>query len=960
MKYTSIISLTLFVLLSLNSFATHYWEGDVNHSWNNPGNWDEGTVPGSGDDVIILAGTPYDCWVASTDQNCNYLFIMAGASLRVYDETLSIMGGLSVYGTLKMDNENGHIWAYGNVTWYSGSSANISAWARIYALGNWEFRNGSNVHLDDGFVSFLGSSTCSITCKSTNSYFNSLILTNNHDIEFSTTSTAPLVVNNDLSVGNSAVFVSNSSQDIIVNGLLDLYNGYLHFSSGTFVYNGPGTNVVLLSNYFNNLTVNPNGLLNCIHPFIINGDLTINGGMLETDNVHIYGDWINNVGSSAYIEGTAEVTFKGSAYQKCSNEVFYKLSIDKTGGYMFPEAGATIQVLGSFEISDGKLQMNNNSVLDIDGDVTIANGSAIDANYITDVIINFSGSPWVDNNTTVAGFYPGTSTFNFDHSSGYHGVNTDASDFFFYDIEITGGGSVFINENIRVLNDVTVSNGGWADNNYTYFDHYFYGDITVIGFNYFTDKKDIFFSGTNDQYLLAGNNGITLGNVTIDKSSKSGFDNKSNTVYFSSNYLYSDLDVNSLLINSGTLQMNHSWLTTQNDINLISGGKLAFDAGCELKIADGSDIYINPGGTFESIGSVSDPVIVSHISSGYYSFTVNGGGIIGAKHTIFEYMDNFGIYLTSGSSVDLNYPFDYCEFRNGISGGILLALNNAQNFTVTNAKFPQNTWGSNYNVFRTESSTNVTFEHAQGDFEGESFDYDPNNTVDWDYSPVMARVTLFLEGPFNGSGMNTDINGFLPLSQPYSLSPWNYNGTESVPGIPSASIVDWVLIALRTSGSDASTAGESSTVAYHAAFLLDDGSVVDADGSPNLPFMTGIATTDNVYMVVWHRNHLGVLSANPLIYTGGAYQYDFSTGSGQYFGGTLGCKDLGNNTWGLIAGNGDGSSQINLADKLYNWSFSCGESNYSSGDFNMNAQVNNQDKNDFWVQNYGKSSQIVD
>ena len=43
----------LFVFFTFNLQATHFWEGDVNYSWNNAGNWDMGTVPGAGDDVII-------------------------------------------------------------------------------------------------------------------------------------------------------------------------------------------------------------------------------------------------------------------------------------------------------------------------------------------------------------------------------------------------------------------------------------------------------------------------------------------------------------------------------------------------------------------------------------------------------------------------------------------------------------------------------------------------------------------------------------------------------------------------------------------------------------------------------------------------------------------------------------------------------------------------------------------
>ncbi|MBN1338239.1 MAG: right-handed parallel beta-helix repeat-containing protein, partial [Bacteroidales bacterium] len=60
-------------------------------------------------------------------------------------------------------------------------------------------------------------------------------------------------------------------------------------------------------------------------------------------------------------------------------------------------------------------------------------------------------------------------------------------------------------------------------------------------------------------------------------------------------------------------------------------------------------------------------------------------------------------------------------------------------------------------------------------------------------------LKAFLEGPFNGSEMNTTLNsgGHLPLSQPYNQAPWYYSGTEAVTAIPNTDVVDWVLIELR-------------------------------------------------------------------------------------------------------------------------------------------------------------------
>ena len=47
----------------------------------------------------------------------------------------------------------------------------------------------------------------------------------------------------------------------------------------------------------------------------------------------------------------------------------------------------------------------------------------------------------------------------------------------------------------------------------------------------------------------------------------------------------------------------------------------------------------------------------------------------------------------------------------------------------------------------------------------ESFDYDPNNRVNW--TGRMLSLKAYLEGPFNGTNMNTTLNGILPLSHPF-------------------------------------------------------------------------------------------------------------------------------------------------------------------------------------------------
>lgn len=221
---------------------------------------------------------------------------------------------------------------------------------------------------------------------------------------------------------------------------------------------------------------------------------------------------------------------------------------------------------------------------------------------------------------------------------------------------------------------------------------------------------------------------------------------------------------------------------------------------------------------------------------------------------------------------------------------------------------------------------------------------------------ILVDIGLFLEGPFNGTDMNTNLNaaGFLPLVQPYNTAPWNYNGMEEVGSIPNDDIVDWVLVELRDAP-DAATATPATVYARQAAFLLKNKAVVSGDGTSWLEFYGTI--TQNLFVVVWHRNHLGIMSAVPVVKTGGIYSYDFTGGADRAYGGSSAQKEIAPGVWGMITGNGNGDNIIDLSDKT-RWNTDAPKSGYKPADYDMNGRVNNQDKNDLWFVNSGSQSQV--
>ncbi len=223
---------------------------------------------------------------------------------------------------------------------------------------------------------------------------------------------------------------------------------------------------------------------------------------------------------------------------------------------------------------------------------------------------------------------------------------------------------------------------------------------------------------------------------------------------------------------------------------------------------------------------------------------------------------------------------------------------------------------------------------------------------------IDLDVLVFLEGPYEGAEMTTNLNlaGEIPLAQPYSVLPWDYPGTESVGSIPNADVVDWVLVELRDAASAAGATG-ATRLAQQAGFLLKNGSVVGIDGLSNLQFSTSFS--DGLYLIVWHRNHLGVISATALTGSGGLYSYDFSESLSQAHGGGAGYKLIGTSVYGMPGGDENGDGDIDATDKAA-WTANAGTEGYQSSDFNLDNQVNNPDKNDTWVENGAHSSQVPD
>ena len=221
---------------------------------------------------------------------------------------------------------------------------------------------------------------------------------------------------------------------------------------------------------------------------------------------------------------------------------------------------------------------------------------------------------------------------------------------------------------------------------------------------------------------------------------------------------------------------------------------------------------------------------------------------------------------------------------------------------------------------------------------------------------VELSLSVFIEGPFNGADMNAALNNIdnFPLIQPFNIHPWYYDGDEAIQVIPNSPITDWVLVELRDANS-ADSAFSTRMIARQAAFLLRNGSIVAIDGASNL--RVPVSINQNLYVVIWQRNHLGIMSNNALSLSEGVYSYNFSSDVYQAYGGINAHKEVAPGIWGMIGGDNNSDGEIDINDYLY-WENSAGTSSYYNADNNLDGQVDNKDKNDVCLPNLGKGSQV--
>ena len=85
--------------------------------------------------------------------------------------------------------------------------------------------------------------------------------------------------------------------------------------------------------------------------------------------------------------------------------------------------------------------------------------------------------------------------------------------------------------------------------------------------------------------------------------------------------------------------------------------------------------------------------------------------------------------------------------------------------------------------------------------------------------------------------------------------------------------------------------------------------------------------------------------------------YDFTTGSGQYYGGANGAVELETGVWGMIAGNADPTNNtVDASDRSETWN-ERNQTGYLNSDVDMSGVTDAGDRSTTW-NNRNKSSSV--
>ena len=557
---------------------------------------------------------------------------------------------------------------------------------------------------------------------------------------------------------------------------------------------------------FYNLKINQTAIVTAASNLRITNNLTLAAGKLDVSvnnyAIFIGGNWINEGGNSRFEQRTGTVTFnKVGDLQVVSGETHFSSVIDAhTGGALkfdgntgvgtmtvtnivhFNETSTITNVLntvatgalsffndraynighytgggflrgrpgshviihdltenglyGAFEANAAHLEFHQDtstgSWIDVNGDMTISAGGIVDIyGGSLDCYIGLNGN---------SVFTMSSGSFNVKDRgiklfpSGYN------CDFIVSGGEITCNGDWTDTWGIFDPTGGSVVMAGTGDNHVKSHANSWFWNLKVNKIASRDSSEPQFsYDRAGNQTPITRSSDLTIWTCTL----KGGLDIQNANIVS----LYGNMkSTNGGAINVGNVafNLNSFSLTSTGDLALHANGLLNVNSGASLLMSGSHNINVNNAGALLVVGSSTLASKITGNGTGSYGLNVNSGGTLGASYAVFEYLTENGILLNAGSLVLASRSFDNCIFRNGVSSGTLLTLDNNQDLTIDGASFPTNSGGGAKNVTKTVNSGSVYFSNWTGDFGGPAFEQDSYNRINWQGSGAPQITDLVI------------------------------------------------------------------------------------------------------------------------------------------------------------------------------------------------------------------------
>ena len=429
-------------------------------------------------------------------------------------------------------------------------------------------------------------------------------------------------------------------------------------------------------------------------------------------------------------------------------------------------------------------------------------------------------------------------------------------------------------------------------------------------------------------------------------------------------------------INSAACLMNcqcSDGVQNGNETGVDCGGDCAICPTCDDGILNGDEMAIDCGGT-DCPACPPEDCSTFNFNSGVLSYDPNQDF---GTHSVQDGGATLYLQGNAWKAIEINYTITQntvleFDFKSTLEGEIHeLGFDNDLAFPMVSRIVTYGTQGYNgeynnptydgsgdYIHYTIDLGVTGFFKYlvmtADDDANAVANSYFKNIQIYEDYngnfqcgseSPPTLDICVQLEGAYDilSGSMNNNLEDMdvIPQSQSYNQPPWNYNGTEQN---DISDVVDWLLVSFRT-GVESNT-----QVARTAGLLKTDGCIYFPDEDV-LP--AGLDAP--VYIVVEHRNHIGVMSAEPVNIVNNMLTFDFRTTQTYKNAGSYGQKQLINGTWCMYTGNMQPNElgyDINGGDKSI-WVNDNGTFNqYLPSDLNHDGDVNGADKG-LWFDNNG-------